>query len=128
MTLLLLKKHFDHDLTYKLERLDSVWALQLAYADLRGIFALYESFRRFQKQQTAPGRIPAPKQAWLDFTDSVLNDPQNGVQEALDRLKEVMEKNLFESVAKVRFCTLITKYTIMPFNLLGFHKENEKAF
>lgn len=115
-------------MTYKLERLDSVWALQLAYADLRSIFALYESFRRFQRQQTAPGRIPAPKQAWLDFTNSVLNDPQNGVQEALDRLAEIMEKDLYTSVVKVRFCTLTTKYITMTSNLLdGVTKQNEKG-
>ncbi|XP_066151749.1 uncharacterized protein [Euwallacea fornicatus] len=95
-----IKKHFDHDFTHGLENLDSVWSLQLVYADLRGIFALYESFRRFQKQQTPPGRIPSPQQAWLDFTDSILNDPRNGVEYSLDRINEVIDKNLFQDVAK----------------------------
>ncbi|CAH1135579.1 unnamed protein product [Ceutorhynchus assimilis] len=96
----IIKKHFEHDLTYGLETLDSVWALQLAYADLRGVYALYESFRRFQHQQTAPGRIPSPKQAWLDMTQSVLDDPKNGVEQALERIREIVDKNLFQSVGK----------------------------
>uniref|UniRef100_A0AAR5PBK7 Uncharacterized protein n=1 Tax=Dendroctonus ponderosae TaxID=77166 RepID=A0AAR5PBK7_DENPD len=93
-------KLYPNDLTDGLETLDSVWVYQLALADLRGIFALYESFRRFQKQQTGAGRVASPKQAWLDLTESILNDPQNAVEEGLAKINEIRQNNLFQSVAK----------------------------
>ncbi|KAL3273138.1 hypothetical protein HHI36_014592, partial [Cryptolaemus montrouzieri] len=46
---------------------------------LKGIHALYETFRRFRRQQTAEGRIPSPKRAWLDFAETILEDPKNSV-------------------------------------------------
>ncbi|KAF7269607.1 hypothetical protein GWI33_017355 [Rhynchophorus ferrugineus] len=96
----LIQKNFDHDFTYGLDSLNNVWALQLAYADLRAVFALYESFRRFQRQQTAPGRIPSPKQAWLDLADTVLFDSANNVEAALVRIHGSLERNLFQSAGK----------------------------
>lgn len=98
----IIQQNFDHDFTYGLDSLNSVWALQLAYADLRGIYALYESFRRFQRQQTAPGRIPSPKQAWIDLAESVLYDSSNSVEDALSRVQETMEQNLFQASAQVK--------------------------
>ncbi|KAJ8931393.1 hypothetical protein NQ314_015699 [Rhamnusium bicolor] len=89
-----------HDISYGLNELDSVWSLQLAYADLRGIYALYETFRRFQKQQTAPGRIPSPKQAWTDLADTILYDSKNNVEDSMSRIHDMIMKNLFQSAKK----------------------------
>ncbi|XP_072395983.1 uncharacterized protein orion isoform X2 [Diabrotica undecimpunctata] len=95
-----LQEAFPHDLTYGLDSLDSVWAMQLALSDLRGIYGLYETFRRFQKQQTAPGRIPSPKQAWLDLAEAVLYD-KNNVDELMDKLQDtIVKKDLFANAKK----------------------------
>ncbi|KAL1497457.1 hypothetical protein ABEB36_008426 [Hypothenemus hampei] len=96
----LLKDNFNHDFTHGLEHLDGVWDLQRTFMEFRIVSAHYESFRRFQKQQTTPGRIPAPKQAYLDIAESVLDDPNNGVEQTLERIMENIEKNLFSAVAK----------------------------
>ncbi|KAJ8969231.1 hypothetical protein NQ317_002186 [Molorchus minor] len=93
-------KAFPNDLTFGLGDLDSVWSVQLAYADLRGIYALYETFRRFQKQQTAPGRIPSPKQAWTDLANAILYDSKNNVESSMDRIHDVTTKNNMFQTAK----------------------------
>ncbi|XP_044253043.1 uncharacterized protein LOC123004011 isoform X2 [Tribolium madens] len=85
-----------HDLNHGLQTLEGVWAYAYAYTDLRAIYALYETFRRFQALQTAEGRIPSPKQAWIDLTKAILDDPKNSINESLTRLHYVVEqKNLF---------------------------------
>ncbi|EFA08554.1 uncharacterized protein LOC658141 isoform X2 [Tribolium castaneum] len=85
-----------HDLNHGLQTLEGVWAYAYAYTDLRAIYALYETFRRFQALQTAEGRIPSPKQAWVDLTKAILDDPKNSINESLTRLHYVVEqKNLF---------------------------------
>ncbi|KAG5894130.1 hypothetical protein JTB14_004068 [Gonioctena quinquepunctata] len=76
-----------NELTFGLDQLNSVWALQLALADLRGIYALYETFRRFQKQQTAPGRIPSPKRAWTDLANTILYDMNNDMESSMIRIQ-----------------------------------------
>lgn len=73
---------------------------------MRGIYALYESFRRFQKLQTAPGRVPSPKQAWIDITEAVLNDGKSSIVQAEDRITEFITKEkLFQECLKVKFIT-----------------------
>uniref|UniRef100_A0A6P7FMS2 Uncharacterized protein LOC114329424 isoform X3 n=1 Tax=Diabrotica virgifera virgifera TaxID=50390 RepID=A0A6P7FMS2_DIAVI len=95
-----LQEAFPHDLTYGLDSLDSVWAMQLGLSDLRGIYGLYETFLRFQKQQTAPGRIPSPKQAWLDLAQAVLYD-KNNVDELMGKLQDtIVKKDLFANAKK----------------------------
>ncbi|XP_050514777.1 uncharacterized protein LOC114329424 isoform X2 [Diabrotica virgifera virgifera] len=95
-----LQEAFPHDLTYGLDSLDSVWAMQLGLSDLRGIYGLYETFLRFQKQQTAPGRIPSPKQAWVDLAQAVLYD-KNNVDELMGKLQDtIVKKDLFANAKK----------------------------
>nr|CAI5866840.1 unnamed protein product [Callosobruchus analis] len=91
---------YPYDLDSGLDHLESVWPLQLALADLRPVYAQYETFRRFQRQQTAPGRIPAPKRAWTDFAEAVLQDPQDySVDEAMERVNAiVVSGGLFQGV------------------------------
>lgn len=88
------------DITYGLDTVESVWTWAIAYADLRGIYALYETFRRFQEQQTGAGRVPSPKQAWEDLANSVLFDGQNRVNESMARIDQNKRK-LFFDVKKV---------------------------
>nr|CAH7755722.1 unnamed protein product [Callosobruchus chinensis] len=67
-----------------------------------------ELMRRFEefgnktqaRQQTAPGRIPAPKRAWTDFAEAVLQDPQDySVDEAMERVNAiVVSGGLFQGV------------------------------
>ncbi|VEN36573.1 unnamed protein product [Callosobruchus maculatus] len=91
---------YPYDLDSGLDHLESVWPLQLALADLRPVYAQYETFRRFQRQQTAPGRIPAPKRAWTDFAEAVLQDPQDySMDEAMERVNAiVVSGGLFQGV------------------------------
>lgn len=97
----ILYKELPQDIDYGLKSLDSVWIWMRAYSELRGIYALYDSFRRFQKLQTSPGRVASPKQAWLDLTETILNG-SNSVTEAEQRLHDyVVKENLFSEVAKV---------------------------
>ncbi|CAH1108486.1 unnamed protein product [Psylliodes chrysocephalus] len=96
----MLYEEFPKDLTYGLDTLESVWILQLALGDLRAIYGLYETFRRFEKQQTAPNRIPSPKQAWLDLAKTILYDTNN-VDESMKKIQETIDKDkLFESAKK----------------------------
>lgn len=94
-----INKLWPHDITYGLEHLDSVWSYQVVYADLRNIYALFEAFKRFQIQQTSPGRVPAPKQAWLDLTDDILKG-QHDIPNALLNIHKAIQKNLFNDVRK----------------------------
>ncbi|KAF2879441.1 hypothetical protein ILUMI_26721, partial [Ignelater luminosus] len=96
-----LYKDFPEDISHGLETLESVWIWARTYSELRGIYALYESFRRFQKLQTAPGRVPSPKQAWIDITEAVLNDGKSSTAQAEDRITEFITKEkLFEECLK----------------------------
>lgn len=102
-----LHREMPYDITYGLEALESVWVWARSYSELRGIYALYEGFRRFQQQQTKPGRIPSPRLAWLDLTDAILNDPKNAVNDSIARVYELINKErLFKEVLKVKKCSL----------------------
>lgn len=93
---------YPQDVDYGLKSLDSVWIWMRAYSELRGIYALYESFRRFQRLQTSEGRVPSPRQAWLDLAETILNG-SNSVMEADQRLTDfVAKENLFQEVRKVQ--------------------------
>lgn len=93
---------FPHDVNHGLQALESVWAYAYAYTDLRSIYALYETFRRFQAMQTGEGRVPSPKQAWVDLTHAILDDPKNSINESLTRLHYIVEqKKLFTEASKV---------------------------
>ena len=95
-------KKFPHDINYGLQSLEGVWAYAFAYTDLRAVYALYETFRRFQALQTGESRIPSPRQAWIDLTRAILEDPKNNVNESLNRLHYMVEqKNLFVAAMKV---------------------------
>jgi hypothetical protein len=84
-----------------LQSLEGVWAYAYAYTDLRGIYALYETFRRFQSMQTGDARIPSPRQAWIDLSRAILDDPKNSINESIGRLHYIIEKkNLFNEAAK----------------------------
>lgn len=108
-------KEFPKDLTYGLDTLESVWILQLALGDLRAIYGLYETFRRFEKQQTAPNRIPSPKQAWLDLAKTILYDTNN-VDESMKKIQETIDKDkLFESAKKVPILTFFFRFTSINF-------------
>lgn len=96
-------QEMPQDITYGLESLESVWVWARTYSELRGIYALYEGFRRFQTQQTKPGRIPSPERAWLDLTDAILNDPKNAVNDSIARIYELINKEkLFAEAVKVK--------------------------
>lgn len=98
-----LHEQMPQDITYGLNTLESVWVWARTYSELRGIYALYEGFRRFQTQQTKPGRIPSPKQAWLDLTHAILNDPKNAVNDSVTRIYELINKEkLFAESLKVK--------------------------
>ncbi|KAJ8946872.1 hypothetical protein NQ318_006782 [Aromia moschata] len=55
-----------------------------------GIYALYETFRRFQKQQTAPERIPSPKRAWTDLAETILYDSKSNVESSMNRVHDMV--------------------------------------
>lgn len=89
-------------MNYGLQVIESVWAYAYAYSELRGIYALYETFRRFQVMQTGEGRIASPKQAWVDLAKTILDDPKNSVNESISRLYfTINKKNLFGEARKV---------------------------
>lgn len=91
------------DISHGLAPLESLWVWARAYSELRGVYALYETFRRFQHQQTRQGRIPSPKQAWIDLTEAVLHDPKNAVDDSIGRLHEIIQKEkLFQLALKVK--------------------------
>lgn len=86
-----------------MKSLEGVWSYAYAYTDLRGIYALYETFRRFQAMQTGDGRIPSPKQAWIDLTRAILDDPKNNMNESIARINYMVErKNLFAEAIQVK--------------------------
>lgn len=82
-----------------MEVITGVWSFQRALADLRGIYALYQTFRRFEKLQTTPGRIPSPKQAWVDMAETILYDPKNNIEGAMNRVDAI--DNLYKDVRQV---------------------------
>lgn len=98
-----LHREMPYDITHGLEALESVWVWARTYSELRGIYALYEGFRRFQTQQTKAGRIPSPRLAWLDLTDAILNDPKNAVNDSVARVYDLINKErLLKEVLKVK--------------------------
>lgn len=82
-----------------MEVLTGVWSFQRALADLRGIYALYQTFRRFEKLQITSGRIPSPKQAWIDMAETILYDPKNNIEGAMNRVEAI--DTLYKDVKKV---------------------------
>lgn len=91
------------DITHGLASLESLWVWARTYSELRGVYALYEGFRRFQAQQTRPGRVASPRQAWLDLTNAVLNDPKNVVNDSIARVYDLVNRErLFEEARKVK--------------------------
>lgn len=90
------------DINHGLGPLESLWVWARAYSELRGIYALHETFRRFQVQQTKQGRVPSPRQAWIDLTEAILYDPKNAVNASIGRMHELIQKEkLFELALKV---------------------------
>lgn len=88
-----------HDLTEDIQPLKGIWTFQRALADLRGIYALYQTLRRFEKLETTSGRIPSPKQAWIDMAETILYDPKNNVEGAMNRVYEI--GTLYKDVKQV---------------------------
>lgn len=87
----------------QIPELENVWNWEVVYADLRGVFVLYEAFKRFQEQQTAEGRIPSPKQAWSEMAETILYDAKSGVPASMDRIHDmVANRGLFDAAARVR--------------------------
>ncbi|XP_045478276.1 uncharacterized protein LOC123683340 isoform X2 [Harmonia axyridis] len=81
-------------------QLENVWSWQLISGDLKGIHVLYETFRRFQEQQTDEGRIPSPAKAWLDMAETILYDAKSGVPVSLDKIDDVVQnRGLFDAAA-----------------------------
>jgi hypothetical protein len=92
-----LHEKLPHDVNYGLQSLEGVWAYAYAYTDLRGIYALYETFRRFQSMQTGDARIPSPRQAWIDLSRAILDDPKNSINESIGRLHYIIEKKIYST-------------------------------
>lgn len=92
-------KNSPHDLTGGIEVLKGIWTFQRVLAELRGIYALYQTLRRFEKLQTTSGRIPSPKQAWLDMAETILYDAKNNVEGAMNRVSAI--DTLYRDVRQV---------------------------
>ncbi|KAB0793606.1 hypothetical protein PPYR_13226 [Photinus pyralis] len=96
-----LQKEFPHDLTYGLETIENVYVWAKTYAELRGVYALYESFRRFQILQTTPGRVPSPKQAWLDLAHTLLQTGKSSVMQAQTSITDfITSERLYDEALK----------------------------
>ncbi|KAK9883216.1 hypothetical protein WA026_001406 [Henosepilachna vigintioctopunctata] len=94
-----LQEKMTHNISFP--ELSNVWSWEITLVDLRGINALYETFRRFQTQQTAEGRIPTPQRAWLDMAETILNDQKNSIPKEMDRISEmVIRRGLFEAAVR----------------------------
>ncbi|XP_063233330.1 uncharacterized protein LOC134537042 isoform X2 [Bacillus rossius redtenbacheri] len=70
--------------------LGSLWAWARADAELRRIRALYDSFRRFQEQQTRPDVLPSSRRAWTDLAETILQDSTSSVPQSLSRLHDLI--------------------------------------
>lgn len=81
--------------------LEGIWAYNVIGSDLKSIEALYGTFRRFQNLQTAPNKIPSPKDAYKQFAELVLFDPLNKVSEAFIRMEGVISNQFYRKVAEV---------------------------
>lgn len=96
-----LQKDFPNDLIYGLETIENVYVWAKTYAELRGVYALYESFRRFQILQTTPGRVPSPQQAWLDLTQTLLQTGKSSIMQAQMSVTEfITREHLYEEALK----------------------------
>lgn len=93
---------YPHGITHNIENaLETSYQWKLAEAELLSIYALYETFRRFARQQSAPGRVPAPTQAWMDLAGAILTDGQSSMPETLKRLRNLMkDEYLIREVSK----------------------------
>lgn len=81
------------------EYLNDLWIWARASAEIRSIKALYGTFRRFQAQQSKPGRVPSPQQAWIDMTETILNDSKSSVVDSINNLDTYVTKNKLFSQA-----------------------------
>ncbi|KRT84564.1 hypothetical protein AMK59_354, partial [Oryctes borbonicus] len=96
-----LQSDFTDGLNDGLEVLNTIPLYREVESLLRSIYGLYESFRRFQRQQTMPGRIPSPRQAWLDFTEVILNHRNYPITKILDKIGiHVKDGQLFDRILK----------------------------
>ncbi|KAK9746592.1 protein of unknown function (DUF4803) [Popillia japonica] len=96
-----LQNNFTDGLNDGLEVLETVPLYKEVEALLRSVYGLYESFRRFQRQQTSPGRIISPKQAWLDFTETILYHRNYPIPKILDKIGNyIKDGKLFDRILK----------------------------
>lgn len=86
-------KDFPIDFLTGTEYLSDLWIWARTSAEIRNIKALYGTFRRFQKQQSKPGRIPSPPQSWIDLAETMLNDSKASIVNSLTNLHESVTKN-----------------------------------
>lgn len=86
-------KDFPNEFLPGTEHLSDLWIWARTSAEIRSIKALYGTFTRFQKQQSTPGRIPSPPQAWSDLAQTILYDSKASVVDSLNNLHEFVTKN-----------------------------------
>ncbi|XP_018322168.1 uncharacterized protein LOC108734901 isoform X3 [Agrilus planipennis] len=82
------------------ESLASVWIWQMTNMELKTIRSQYESFRRFQRLQTAINRIPSPQQAWLDLVQTFMNSSNSIVDSQENIAIYISKDNLFKECLK----------------------------
>lgn len=79
---------------------------------------MYETFRRFQIQQTQPGHILSPKQAWLDIANEILGKSHTNITKTMDNLNHlIVSTNFYNNVRKVKRIKLLS---IEPFFYIIF--------
>lgn len=108
----------------KLRSLDGVWLWARTEPDVKSINGLYELFTRMSNQ-AVQGNVVFSTQQWIDFSKTILTDPNVSIPTLLDRIARlIVDQKLFFSAYQVKIGNSeIFIYYICFGNLLQVNRD-----
>ncbi|XP_022907955.2 uncharacterized protein [Onthophagus taurus] len=91
---------FDENVTIsnELTILDTISNWGRVQQKIHKVAVMYNTFKRFQKQQTGKNRIQSPPEVWITFTEAILPSISDNLKQIYEEIQEI---NLFNKIKEL---------------------------